>query len=286
MRLDRPTVALRLPPGVAEPHPLRGGWGAEGAARSEGRTRRGRGGRALTIFAEPPRGRYVDRAMKLAGAVVFTAVLAVAGCSKATSTEVKPDSTTTTTSSPQRLKGIGTDPGGVGAGTPLAPKPGHELAAFAAGCFWGVEDNFRQVPGVTATAVGYTGGKTQSPTYETVCSHTTGHAETVLVEYDPAKVTYEALVRVFFLNHDPTTKNRQGPDVGDQYRSAIFTFDDKQAAIAESAAKLESQRLGKEVTTEISKLGQFWKAEEYHQQYDEKTGTHSCPMPRGVKHGT
>jgi peptide-methionine (S)-S-oxide reductase len=220
--------------------------------------------------------------MKLLGAVILA--VAMAGCSK--STDVKPDSTTTTTSSPQRLKGIGTDPGGVGAGTPLTPKPGHELAAFASGCFWGVEDNFRQVPGVTATAVGYTGGKTQSPTYETVCSHTTGHAETVLVEFDPTKVTYQDLLRVFYLNHDPTTKNRQGPDVGDQYRSAIFTLNDTQAALALSASKAESSRLGKEVTTEITKLGQFWKAEEYHQQYDEKTGTHSCPLPRGVKQGT
>jgi peptide-methionine (S)-S-oxide reductase len=214
--------------------------------------------------------------------VVLAAMVVMAGC-KSTSTEVKPDSTTTTTSSAhERMKGVGTDPGNVGAGTPLTPKPGHELAAFASGCFWGVEDNFRQVPGVTATAVGYTGGKTQNPTYETVCSHTTGHAETVLVEYDPTKVTYADLLRVFFLNHDPTTKNRQGPDVGDQYRSAIFTFDEKQTALAESAAAQASKRLGKEVTTQITKIGQFWKAEDYHQQYDEKTGTHSCPMPRGV----
>ncbi|MBX3233211.1 MAG: peptide-methionine (S)-S-oxide reductase MsrA [Labilithrix sp.] len=171
-------------------------------------------------------------------------------------------------------------------GTPLAPKPGHELAAFAAGCFWGVEDNFRQVPGVTATAVGYTGGHTERPTYEDVCAHTTGHAETVLVEFDPAKVTYDDLLRVFFLNHDPTTKNRQGPDVGTQYRSAIFTLNDAQAAAARAAASAASARLGKEVTTEIAKLGAFWKAEEYHQQYDEKTGTHSCPMPKGVARGT
>jgi peptide-methionine (S)-S-oxide reductase len=217
--------------------------------------------------------------------VVLAAMVVMAGC-KSTSTEVKPDSTTTTTSSAhERMKGVGTDPGNVGAGTPLTPKAGHELAAFAAGCFWGVEDNFRQVPGVTATAVGYTGGKTQSPTYETVCSHTTGHAETVLVEYDPTKVTYQDLLRIFFLKHVPTTKNRQGPDVGDQYRSAIFTFDDKQTAMAESAAAQVSQRLGKEVTTQITKIGQFWKAEDYHQQYDEKTGTHSCPMPRGVRDG-
>src|SRR5262249_20128115 len=127
-----------------------------------------------------------------------------------------------------KRRAVGTDPGGVGAGTPLQPKAGHALAAFAAGCFWGVEDTFRQVPGVTATAVGFTGGHTKSPTYETVCSHTTGHAETVLVEFDPKLVSYDDLLRVFFMNHDPTTKNRQGPDVGDQYRSAVFTFDDGQ----------------------------------------------------------
>jgi peptide-methionine (S)-S-oxide reductase len=177
---------------------------------------------------------------------------------------------------------VGTAPGGVGAGTPLAPQAGHELAAFAAGCFWGVEDNFRQVPGVVATAVGYTGGRTTNPTYESVCGHTTGHAETVIVEFEPAKVSYEDLLRIFFMNHDPTTKNRQGPDVGDQYRSAIFSFTDAQMTAARAAAQKEEARLGKPVTTEIAKVGAFWKAEEYHQQYDEKTGTHSCPMPRGV----
>jgi peptide-methionine (S)-S-oxide reductase len=180
---------------------------------------------------------------------------------------------------------VGTDPGGAGAGTPLHPAPGHELAAFAAGCFWGVEDNFRQVPGVTATAVGYSGGHTQNPTYETVCSHTTGHAETVLVEFDPKQVSYDDLLRVFFMNHDPTTKNRQGPDIGDQYRSAIFTFGESQDAGARKAAGEATARLGRPVTTQISPLGQFWKAEDYHQQYDEKTGTHSCPLPRGLSRG-
>lgn len=237
-----------------------------------------------SLFRKPKPEACVNELMKLVAPVLLAVVFAVAGCSK--STDVKPDSmgssNATTTTSAQRLKGIGTDPGGVGAGTPLAAKPGHELAAFAAGCFWGVEDNFRQVPGVTATAVGYTGGKTQNPTYESVCTHTTGHAETVLVEFDPKVVKYEDLLRVFFLNHDPTTKNRQGPDVGDQYRSAIFTFNDQQTALAQSAAKGEQVRLSKEVTTEITKLGQFWKAEDYHQQYDEKTGTHSCPLPRGL----
>ena len=177
---------------------------------------------------------------------------------------------------------VANDPGAVGAGTPLKAKDGHELAEFAGGCFWGVEDNFRQVPGVTATAVGYTGGKTQNPTYETVCTHTTGHAETVLVEYDPAKVTYDDLLRIFFMNHDPTTPNRQGPDVGTNYRSAVYTFSDAQATAAKAFATKVSASMGRPVTTEIAPVAQFWKAEEYHQQYDEKTGTHSCPMPKGV----
>lgn len=196
-----------------------------------------------------------------------------------------PSSEPHTTSAPVR-RTVGTDPGNVGAGTPLVAKPGHRLAAFAAGCFWGVEDNFRQVPGVVATAVGYTGGHTTNPTYEKVCDHGTGHAETVLLEYEPGVVSYEDLLRVFFLNHDPTTKNRQGPDVGDQYRSAIFTFDAEQAKAASAAADAETKRLGKAVTTQITPIGAFWKAETYHQQYDEKTGTHSCPTPRGLKKST
>lgn len=177
---------------------------------------------------------------------------------------------------------VGTDPGQVGAGTPLVRRPGRELAAFAAGCFWGVEDNFRQVPGVVATAVGYTGGRTDNPTYEAVCSHTTGHAEAVLIEFDPAVVTYETLLRVFFQNHDPTTMNRQGPDIGDQYRSEIFTLSPEQRAAAERAKADAARALGETVVTRISPLGRFWRAEEYHQQYDEKTGTHSCPIPRGL----
>ena len=181
---------------------------------------------------------------------------------------------------------IGIVPGGVGAGTPLAPKSGHELAAFAAGCFWGVEDNFRQVPGVVATAVGYTGGKKERPTYEDVCSHTTGHAETVLVEFDPAKVTYAQLVTLFFANHDPTTMNRQGPDVGDQYRSDIFTFNEAQATQARAVMAATEKERGERFATRVDPIAAFWKAEEYHQQYDEKTGTHSCPIPKGLPQGT
>ena len=180
---------------------------------------------------------------------------------------------------------VATDPGHAGKGTPLSPRPGHALAAFAAGCFWGVEDNFRQVPGVTATAVGYTGGTTEAPTYETVCSHTTGHAETVLVEFDPKVVSYDVLLDVFFKNHDPTTLNFQGPDHGDQYRSAIFTFSPEQDTAAKAAMAREQPSRKRPIVTAVSPLGRFWMAEDYHQQYDEKTGTHSCPMPLGVMRG-
>lgn len=181
---------------------------------------------------------------------------------------------------------VGTDPGKVGAGTPLVVREGHELAAFAGGCFWGVEDVFRQVPGVVATAVGYTGGRTDSPTYEAVCSHTTGHAEAVLVEFEPSKVTYEQLLTVFFANHDPTTMNRQGPDVGDQYRSHVFAFSDAQADKARAAIAAEEKVRSKRVVTRVDALTRFWKAEEYHQQYDEKTGTRSCPLPKGLPKST
>jgi peptide-methionine (S)-S-oxide reductase len=142
------------------------------------------------------------------------------------------------------------------------------------------------VPGVVATAVGYTGGNKPNPTYEDVCSHTTGHAEAVLVEFDPAKITYEQLVVVFFKNHDPTTMNRQGPDVGSQYRSAVFTFNEKQAEAVTRVVAAEEKERAKKVVTVVSPISQFWKAEEYHQQYDEKTGTHSCPLPKGLPKST
>lgn len=174
---------------------------------------------------------------------------------------------------------VGTDPGHAGQGTPLVAAKGHELAAFAEGCFWGSENTFRHVRGVLATAVGYSGGHADKPTYEDVSSHTTGHAETVLVEFDPATVTYAELVAVFFRSHDPTTKNRQGPDVGSQYRSAIFTFSDAQAKTAETVRAERQKTVTKPIVTEIQPVTAFWKAEAYHQQYDEKTGRESCPLP-------
>jgi len=187
-----------------------------------------------------------------------------------------------TPKSPSARGHVGGDPGHAGRGTALAPRTGHELAAFAAGCFWGVEETFRQVPGVVATAVGYTGGHTDAPTYPAVCSHTTGHAETVLVEFDPTAVSYATLLNVFFKNHDPTTKDRQGPDVGDQYRSEIFTFSPAQAAAAAAAKAGEEATLKRPVATRVEPIGAFWMAEDYHQQYDEKTGNRSCPAPQGL----
>lgn len=155
-----------------------------------------------------------------------------------------------------------------------------EKATFAAGCFWGVEAEFRKVPGVVDAAVGYTGGQLAKPTYEDVCSDETGHAEAVEVEFDPARVTYERLLDVFWENHDPTTLNRQGPDVGTQYRSAIFFHSPEQKALAEaSRAKLEaSARYKRPVVTEIVPAETFWRAEEYHQRYLEKRGLASCKI--------
>lgn len=154
-------------------------------------------------------------------------------------------------------------------------KPGAtKKAYFAAGCFWGVEAAFRGKPGVVATSVGYMGGHAANPTYEEVCSHTTGHAETVEVEYDPRRVSYSQLLDVFWSCHDPTTVDRQGPDVGSNYRSAAFYADDEQRAAAEvSKAREEaSGRHGNKIATEISRAGPFYRAEEYHQQYFEKHG--------------
>jgi len=153
-----------------------------------------------------------------------------------------------------------------------------QTAWFAAGCFWGVEAAFRRIDGVTATAVGYMGGHTANPNYRQVCSGGTGHAETVQVEYSPEKVAYEKLLEVFWGIHDPTTLNRQGPDVGTQYRSAIFVRDEPQyeCAVRSREAVARSGRFAKPVITEIVKAGEFYMAEEYHQQYLEKQGRASC----------
>jgi peptide-methionine (S)-S-oxide reductase len=155
-----------------------------------------------------------------------------------------------------------------------------DTATFAAGCFWGVEAAFRQVPGVVDTAVGYTGGHLANPTYEDVCTDQTGHAEAVRVEFDPARVSYDQLLDVFWENHDPTTKNRQGPDVGTQYRSAIFFHDaDQEKAAKESRERQEkSGRYRRPVVTEIVPAKEFWRAEDYHQRYLEKRGLAHCKI--------
>jgi peptide-methionine (S)-S-oxide reductase len=150
-------------------------------------------------------------------------------------------------------------------------------ATFGAGCFWHVEALFRQVKGVKSTTVGYLGGSLKDPTYEDVCSGQTGHAEVVQVEYDPNVVSYNDLLTVFWNNHDPTTLNRQGPDVGNQYRSAIFFYDSEQEATAKaSKEKLQSSDKfkGRKIVTEIIPASSFYKAEDYHQQYFEKCGLH------------
>jgi peptide-methionine (S)-S-oxide reductase len=151
-----------------------------------------------------------------------------------------------------------------------------QQAIFAAGCFWGVQFYFDQVPGVTKTTVGYTGGHTENPSYEAVCTHTTGHAEAVLLEFEPEKVSYETLVRQFFRMHDPTQLNRQGPDVGDSYRTAIFYFDDAQKEIAEKIKKEIQPNFKQPIATEITKASKFWPAEDYHQKFTERTGRGMC----------
>lgn len=153
-----------------------------------------------------------------------------------------------------------------------------EKATFGAGCFWGVEVAFRQVPGVTDAAAGYLGGTLPNPTYKDVCSGRTGHAEVVEVTYDPGKVKYEDLLNVFWTSHDPTTLNRQGPDRGTQYRSAIFYHHDgqKAEAVASKARLNQSGRFPGPIVTEITPASTFYRAEEYHQRYLEKQGLASC----------
>ena len=153
-----------------------------------------------------------------------------------------------------------------------------EKATFAAGCFWGVEAAFRRVDGVVSTTVGYTGGSLENPTYEHVCTGTTGHAEAVEVEFDPDKVSYEDLLAVFWGCHNPTTPNRQGPDVGTQYRSAIFYHTPAQqaAAVASRDARAKSPGYTRPIVTQIVPAGPFHRAEDYHQQYLEKRGLGQC----------
>ena len=155
-----------------------------------------------------------------------------------------------------------------------------QKATFGAGCFWGVEETFRQLPGVVATAVGYAGGSKDHPTYEDVCNDDTGHAEVVAVEFDPNAIAYDKLLEVFWSNHNPTQLNRQGPDVGTQYRSVVFYHSPEQKTQAESAkAVLEkSGRFSRPVVTQIEPAPPFWRAEEYHQKYLQKRGQTHCAI--------
>jgi peptide-methionine (S)-S-oxide reductase len=149
---------------------------------------------------------------------------------------------------------------------------GHEQATFGAGCFWGVEYVFRRVPGVVDVQVGYTGGLTKNPTYRDVCSHTTGHAEVAQVTYDTERLSYEQLLDVFWALHDPTQVDRQGPDIGDQYRSAIFTHSPEQQAAAEASKERAQAKFTKPIATQIVPLTTFYSAEDYHQAYYERNG--------------
>lgn len=153
---------------------------------------------------------------------------------------------------------------------------GLALATFAAGCFWGVEDFFRSVPGVVEVVSGYSGGNTEAPTYEQVCSGRTGHAEAVLVTYDPARLEYSQLLEAFFQHHDPTTPDRQGPDVGTQYRSVVFFHDARQEAAARAALETFAARFRRPIVTEVVPAATFWPAEAYHQRYVERTGHGAC----------
>jgi peptide-methionine (S)-S-oxide reductase len=155
---------------------------------------------------------------------------------------------------------------------------GMALATFGAGCFWGVEARFQQVPGVLETAVGYEGGKTENPSYRDVCTDMTGHAEVVQVEFDPARVSYEQLLELFFELHDPTQLNRQGPDWGTQYRSVVFFHSPEQeaAALALVERLTAEKRFSKPIVTQVVPAQTFWRAEEYHQKYLQKRGAVSC----------
>lgn len=153
---------------------------------------------------------------------------------------------------------------------------GLALATFAAGCFWGVEEFFLAIPGVVDAVSGYTGGARAKPTYEQVCSGATGHAEAVLVTFDPTKVSYEHLLEEFWRHHDPTTPNRQGPDVGTQYRSAVFAHDAEQERLAKESLAQYQARFSRPIVTEVVPASTFWPAEAYHQRYVERTGHGAC----------
>lgn len=156
----------------------------------------------------------------------------------------------------------------------------RQRAILAGGCFWGLEYHFRQVPGITATAVGFIGGKVPYPTYRQVCYENTGHAEAVLLEFDPTVISYGEILSQFWQLHNPCTLNRQGPDVGNQYRSAIFYLNDKQKQIAQESMSNAAELFKRPIVTQLVEAPQFYMAEDYHQQYAEKTGKAYCPIDR------
>jgi len=151
-----------------------------------------------------------------------------------------------------------------------------EKAIVGAGCFWGVQFYFDQVPGIVSSVVGYSGGNVENPSYELVCTHTTGHAEVVELTFDPKVISYADIIKQFFRMHDPTQLNRQGPDIGDSYRSVIFYFNDKQKQTAEAEIKIAQANFSKPIVTEITKAGPFYEAEDYHQKFAERTGRGMC----------
>lgn len=157
--------------------------------------------------------------------------------------------------------------------------PPRQNALFAAGCFWGVQYYFDEVPGVTKTTAGYTGGHTQNPTYEEVVTHTTGHAEAVLIEFNPSQINYELLVRHFFRMHNPTTLNRDGPNIGDSYRSEIFYFDDQQKLTAQKVLIQSRPQFKDPIVTKITAATAFYPAELYHQKFTQRTGIGMCHIP-------
>lgn len=157
-------------------------------------------------------------------------------------------------------------------------EPRIETATFGAGCFWGVEETFLRTPGVVGTAVGYMGGTMEHPTYEDVCTGATGHAEVVQVEFHPSEVSYDQLLQIFWDNHDPTTRNRQGPDIGNEYRSVIFFHTPQQEKQAHASKEKRAKSLPRPIVTEIVPAAPFYRAEEYHQQYLRKRGLDSCHL--------
>ncbi len=203
------------------------------------------------------------KAIMAAGLAAFIAVVALA--------RLQPPSDPVSTA--------GTDPGGVLKNPNPKPRPGNELISLSAGCFWGAETTFRKLPGVVATAVGYTGGTVAKPTYEQVCTSQTGHAESVLVEFDPKKTSLRKVLATFWQWHNPTVRDRQGPDVGPQYRSAIWFYDSKQIPVIKESIATEQKNWKQPIVTTVKKAEPFWAAEDYHQQYDAKTG-HHCLPPR------